>query len=250
MLKFIKLKIYVTFLYFYLQCKIFAVPLQYQTKTNSINHLKKITTMKKNLLNQVENKKAANAIVTKSKKQLKGYISSPFAGANILNKGYKGDFSKLSEYGVNCEDFIFVGKILLQHQKENANLFASTRYPFNLDLFQKDSKGRFCYEFKSKKVPIWGTDIVNVSPKGYIYLKPIKNNITDLYNAFTIIAKNVMYCAIDTRKLEEKEHKAEIKSKETLKRAKSVIFEIFGENSKTFTDAEILEKYNKIKATK
>lgn len=206
--------------------------------------------MKKNVFNQVENKKAANAIVTNSKKQFKGYISSPFAGANILNKGYKGDFSKLAENDINCEDVLFVGKVLLEYQKTHANFFVNTRYPFNLDIFPKDSKGRFCYECKSKKMPVWGLDIVNVSPKGYIYLKPIKNNIADLYNAFSGIAKDILYNAIDLRKLNEKEQKAEIKAKETFKKAKSVIFEIFGDYAKTFTDNEILEKYNKIKATK
>lgn len=151
-----------------------------------------------------------NEVVTKSRNELKNAFKNPFVIINALNKAAKGDFSKLK----NCEGLTFdnvkaVAKVV--------KTLHGNRYAFDTCLFPKDSKGRFCRVSKSKVMPKFGFDLVDVNEKGFSYLKPIALNEIAFYNAFVAIAKAEISKAEKARKKAEKE--AEKAAKATLSKA-------------------------------
>lgn len=151
-----------------------------------------------------------NEVVTNGRNELKDVFNNPFVIINALNKAAKGDFSKMK----NCEGLTF------ENVKAVANVVKTlhgNRYAFDTCLLRKDSKGRFCRTSKSKVMPIWGFDIVDVNEKGYTYLKPIALNEIAYYNAFVVIAKGEISKTEKARKKAEKE--AEKAAKATLSKA-------------------------------
>ena len=101
-----------------------------------------------------------NEVVTSSRNELKNAFKNPFVIINALNKAAKGDFSKLK----NCEGLTFdnvkaVAKVV--------KTLHGNRYAFDVCLLRKDSKGRFCRMSKSKIMPKFGFDLVDVSEKGF-----------------------------------------------------------------------------------
>lgn len=188
-----------------------------------------------------------NEIVTSGREELKDTFENPFVIINALNKAVKGDFSKLK----NCEGLTY------ESVKEVANVVKtlhSNRYAFDVCLFRKDSKGRFCRISKAKVMPKWGFDLVDVNEKGYMYLKPIALNEIAYYNAFVAIAKAEISKAEKARKKAEKE--AEKAAKATLskaqKKAKSANNKAYKELCARFYKGEICaeefaEKAEKLK---
>jgi regulator of protease activity HflC (stomatin/prohibitin superfamily) len=151
-----------------------------------------------------------NEVVTNGRNELKDTFSNPFVIINALNKAAKGDFSKMK----NCEGITF------ENVKAVANVVKTlhdNRYAFDACLLRKDSKGRFCRVSKSKTMPIWGYDIIDVNKKGFSYLKPIALNEIAFYNAFIAIAKAEISKEEKARKKAEKE--AEKAAKATLSKA-------------------------------
>lgn len=148
-----------------------------------------------------------NEVVTNSREELKNVFKNPFVIINALNKAAKGDFSKMK----NCEGLTFEN---VQAVAKVVKTLHNNRYAFDTCLLRKDSKGRFCRVSKSKVMPIWGFDIVDVNEKGFSYLKPIALNEIAYYNAFVALAKAEISKAEKARKKAEKE--AEKAAKATL----------------------------------
>lgn len=198
--------------------------------------------MKKNINYSVSE---FNEVVTNSRNELKNAFKNPFVIINALNKAAKGDFSKMK----NCEGLTF------ENVKAVANVVKTlhgNRYAFDTCLLRKDSKGRFCRVSKSKAMPIWGFDIVDVNEKGFSYLKPIALNEIAYYNAFVALAKAEISKAEKARKKAEKE--AEKAAKATLskqqKKAKSANEKAYKELCAKFYKGEICAEEFAEKAAK
>lgn len=175
-----------------------------------------------------------NEVVTNGRNELKDVFNNPFVIINALNKAAKGDFSKMK----NCDGLTF------ENVKSVANVVKTlhgNRYAFDVCLLRKDSKGRFCRISKSKVMPIWGYDIIDVNEKGFSYLKPIALNEIAFYNAFVAIAKAEISKAEKARKKAAKE--AEKAAKATLskaqKKAKSANEKAYKELCAKFYKGEI-----------
>lgn len=151
-----------------------------------------------------------NEVVINGRQELRDTFNNPFVIINALNKAAKGDFSKMK----NCEGLTFEN---VQAVAKVVKTLHGNRYAFDTCLLCKDSKGRFCRISKSKVMPKWGTDLVDVNEKGYTYLKPIALNEIAYYNAFAAIAKAEVMKAEKARKQAEKE--AEKAAKATLSKA-------------------------------
>lgn len=151
-----------------------------------------------------------NEVVTKSRAELNDAFKSPFVILNNLNKAAKGDLSKIKNCeGLTFEDVKAVAKVVKTLHKN--------RYAFDTCLLRKDSKGRFCRVSKSKVMPKFGFDLVDVNEKGFAYLRPIALNEIAFYNAFVAIAKGEVSKAAKARKKAAKE--AEKAAKATLSKA-------------------------------
>lgn len=175
-----------------------------------------------------------NEVVTNGRNELKDTFNNPFVIINALNKAVKGDFSKMK----NCEGLTFEN---VKAVAKVVKTLHENRYAFDTCLLQKDSKGRFCRIAKSKTMPKWGFDLVDVNEKGYTYLKPIALNEIAYYNAFVAIAKAEISKAEKARKKAEKE--AEKAAKATLskaqKKAKSANEKAYKDLCKKFYKGEI-----------
>lgn len=101
-------------------------------------------------------------------------------------------------------------------------------------------------------MPIWGFDLVDISEKGYVFLKPIALNEIAYYNAFVALAKAEISKAEKARKKAEKE--AEKAAKATLskaqKRAKSANEKAYKELCNKFYKGEICAEEFAEKAAK
>lgn len=188
-----------------------------------------------------------NEVVTSGREELKDVFSNPFVIINALNKAAKGDFSKMK----NCEGLTFEN---VQAVAKVIKSLHGNRYAFDTCLLRKDSKGRFCRISKSKVMPKWGFDLVDISEKGFLYLKPIALNEIAYYNAFVALAKAEISKAEKARKKAEKE--AEKAAKATLskaqKKAKSANEKAYKELCAKFYKGEICaeefaEKANALK---
>lgn len=151
-----------------------------------------------------------NEVVVNGRNELKDTFNNPFVIINALNKAAKGDFSKMK----NCEGLTFEN---VKAVAKVVKTLHGNRYAFDACLLRKDSKGRFCRISKSKVMPKWGTDLVDVNEKGYTYLKPIALNGIAFYNAFVAIAKAEISKAEKARKKAEKD--AEKAANATLSKA-------------------------------
>ena len=126
--------------------------------------------------------KEFNAIVKGAKVEINGIFKSPFVVVNLLNKAAKGDYLKIDGCNIGKDNLAKVAKVLKSMHNE--------RYAFNLDLLDKDNKGRFCAIATSKTMPIWDYQLIDIIPnKGYKYYKPLQCSINAIFNAFAKIAK-------------------------------------------------------------
>lgn len=183
-----------------------CISLHCDLKQNSIN-FKTFTIMATNFNYSV---REFQEVVTSGRTELRDTFNSPFVILNNLNKAAKGDFSKIKNCtGLTCEKVKEVAKVVKTLHKN--------RYAFDTCLLRKDSKGRFCRVSKSKVMPKFGFDLVDVNEKGFSFLKPIALNEIAFYNAFAAIAKGEVSKAGKERKKAEKE--AEKAAKATLSKA-------------------------------
>ena len=159
--------------------------------------------MKKNVFSTKE----FNEVVKGAKVELNGIFKSPFIVVNLLNKAAKGDFSKVEGCNVSKENLSKVAKVLKGMHND--------RYAFNLDLLEKDNKGRFCSVATSKNLPSWNYQLINIIPnKGYKYYKPLQCSINSIFNAFAKVAKVEIKDIENTQKAAEKAQKSAAKVRE------------------------------------
>lgn len=120
---------------------------------------------------EITNKKAVN-ITSKAASNDAKHISIMYY-VNQLNKLYRKN-----EYvdNTNICDF---GKMV--------HTLHTGKEPYTAYLFVKDSNSRPCYKVISKKCPKWGYDIVDVSPKGWEYLRPVTMSLSGLITAYRYI---------------------------------------------------------------
>lgn len=138
--------------------------------------------------------KEFNAIVKSAKVELNGTFKSPFVVCNLLNKAAKGDFSKVAGVeGLTRENLSKVAGVIKGMH--------GGRYAFDMSIFEKDYKGRFCTTSKAKEI---GTpdyyDINGFSALVYtdnkgreiiegVLYTPISLTINGVFNAFAKAAK-------------------------------------------------------------
>lgn len=152
--------------------------------------------MKNQIFSTISAKEFTN-VVGEGRKELKTTFSSPFAIVNLLNKVAKGDMSKVKD----CEGLTYEN---IKNVSKFVKALHAGRYAFDCVIFPKDSKGRFCTIAKTKKMPKFGVDLVDVNVEGFQYYQPIALNVTAFYNAFAKAAKVEIKAAEKAKKEEEK----------------------------------------------
>ena len=196
------------------------------------------TTKNNAVITAKENAKNVKENVKNAKSELKNVLTSAFAGINYLNKVVSGKIGGglLSE-GMNVES---VKKVAGELKKIHGG-----RYAFTADILPKDRHGRICTRERSKCMPIWENDLIDIVNGKYVYLRPCSNGITiqKLFAVFSDIVK--ANAAAKVAKAKANEKAAKKAAKENHMRA--VVLSVFGEYAKTFTTEQIKEKYNIIK---
>ena len=179
-------------------------------------------------------------IVKGAKTEINGVFKSPFVVVNLLNKAAKGDFSKIDGCGISSDNLAKVAKVCKSLHTE--------RYAFDLSLFEKDGKGRFCTLCKLPKAFVYDTegDAITYTYKGgeivgTSYMKPISCTINGVFAAFAKVAKVDI---VETEKAEkaaqrEAEKAAKKAKKEYEKMKKGVISDY---NKGMITEASLAEK--------
>lgn len=184
-------------------------------------------------------------IVKGATKEINGVFKSPFVVVNLLNKAAKGDFSKIEGCTFTPENLAKVAKV--------CKSLHGGRYAFDLCLFEKDSRGRFCTLCKLPKAFVYDTDgdaITYTYKGGEIvgtnYMKPIACTINGVFAAFAKVAKIDI---TETEKAEKAAQKAAEKAakdakKEYEKMKKGVIADY---NKGMFGEAVLAEKLAQLK---
>ena len=199
--------------------------------------------MKKNVNNAVvtakENAKNVNNNVKNAKSELKNVLTSAFAGINYLNKVVSG---KIGGGLLPSDMDITSVKVIASELKK----IHGGRYAFTADVLTKDKNGRICTHERSKHMPIWEYQLIDIINGKYEYLRPCSAGIT-IQKLFAVFADIVKAdAAAKVAKAKADAAAAKVASNE--KRMKDVVFSVFGELANTFTDEQIKEKYNIIKA--
>lgn len=200
--------------------------------------------------------KEFGTIAKGAKVELNGIFKSPFVVVNLLEKAAKGDFSKVANCAVlTCENVSKVASVLKG--------ITNNKKAFDLDIFSKDSKGRFCYGYT--KTNVSNTDICDVlngqicfDAKGreifvndkneYIAFNPIPCTILGVFNAFAKYAKVDITTSEKAAKESKKAAKKAAKAAKEMEKAKKAVFAVFGEIANTFDNDTIMLKYKAIKA--
>lgn len=142
--------------------------------------------MKNYVFSSVEN---FNAVNKAAKSELNGIFKNPFVVINMLNKAYKGDYNKIANCeGLSRENFVMVAKVLKGMHKYSMPF--AYDFLFCSGICKKDNAGRLCVIAKSKKMPKFGFDLVDVNTEGFLYLKPVTCSIISIYNVFAKAAKS------------------------------------------------------------
>lgn len=199
--------------------------------------------MKKNMNNAVntakENAKNVNNSVKNAKCELNSVLTSAFAGINYLNKVVSGKIGG----GLLPEnmDISSIKAVAAELKKIHGG-----RYAFTADVLRKDNNGRICTCERSKKMPIWDYQLINIINGKYEYLRPCSAGITvgKLFAVFADIVKADAAAKVAKAKADA----AAAKVAANKKQMKDIVYKVFGELANTFTDAQIEEKYNIIKA--
>jgi hypothetical protein len=199
--------------------------------------------MKKNVNNAVttakNNAKNVNNNVKSAKNELKNVLTSAFAGINFLNKVVSGKIGGgLLPSGMSVDNIKFVAAELKK--------IHGGRYAFTADVLTKDNKGRICTRERSRKMPVWDFQLVDIVSGKYEYLRPCSAGIT-IQKLFAVFA-DIVKADAAAKVAKAKADAATAKVAANKKQKRDVVFAVFGELANTFTDAQIEEKYNIIKA--
>lgn len=199
--------------------------------------------MKKNMNNAVntakENAKNVNNNVKNAKGELRNVLTSAFAGINYLNKVVSGKIGGgLLPTGMDVTSIKAVASELKK--------IHGGRYAFTADVLTKDNKGRICTRERSKRMPVWEYQLLDIVNGKYVYLRPCSAGIKieKLFATFADIVKADAAAKVAKAKADA----AAAKVAANKKQMKDVVYAVFGEYANTFTDAQIEEKYNIIKA--
>lgn len=199
--------------------------------------------MRKNLKNAVTtakvNAKNVNENVKNAKGELKNVLTSAFAGINYLNKVVSGKIGGgLLPAGMDVTSIKAVASELKK--------IHGGRYAFTADVLTKDKKGRICTRERSKRMPIWDYQLQDIVNGKYVYLRPCSAGIKieKLFATFADIVKADAAAKVAKAKADA----AAAKVAANKKQMRDVVYAVFGEYANTFTDAQIEEKYNIIKA--
>lgn len=199
--------------------------------------------MKKNMNNAVntakENAKNVNNNVKNAKGELRNVLTSAFAGINYLNKIASGKIGGgLLPAGM---DVTSIKKVANELKKIHGG-----RYAFTADVLTKDKNGRICTRERSKRMPVWEYQLLDIVNGKYVYLRPCSAGIKieKLFATFADIVKADAAAKVAKAKADA----AAAKVAANKKQMKDVVYAVFGEYANTFTDAQIEEKYNIIKA--
>lgn len=196
--------------------------------------------MKKQVKNAVivakENQKNVNNAVTTGRKELSNLFTSAFVGINLFNRIVDG--RAFVPEGVNVEGLKAVSKSLKSIHGQSKGFCA--------DVLPRDRYGRICTTERTRKMPSWECDLIDIQRGMYVYLRPVSEGctFTRLYNEFGRIVKAHAAAAVSAAKAEQSAAKAAAE----LRKMRAVVSEIFGEYVKNFSESEIREKYAKIKA--
>jgi hypothetical protein len=199
--------------------------------------------MKKNVKNAVttakDNAKSVNDNVKNAKSELKNVLTSAFAGINYLNKVVSGKIGGgLLPAGM---DVTCIKAVASELKKIHGG-----RYAFTADVLTKDNKGRICTIERSRIMPVWDYQLINIINGKYEYLRPCSAGIT-IQKLFAVFA-GIVKADAAAKVAKAKADAAAAKVAANKKQMKDVVFAVFGEFANTFTDKEIEEKYNIIKA--
>jgi hypothetical protein len=199
--------------------------------------------MKKNVNNAVvtarENAKNVNNNVKCAKGELKNVLTSAFAGINYLNKVVSGKIGGgLLAEGMNVASIKAVASELKK--------IHGGRYAFTADVLKKDNKGRICTRERSRKMPVWDYQLIDIINGKYEYLRPCSAGIT-IQKLFAVFA-DIVKADAAAKVAKAKADAAIAKVAANKKQMHDVVFAVFGELANTFTDEQIKEKYNIIKA--
>lgn len=199
--------------------------------------------MKKNLNNAVntaiENKKNVNNVVKNANIELKNVLTSVFVGINYLNKVVSGKVGGgLLPVGM---DITSIKAVAVELKKIHGG-----RYAFTADLLTKDNNGRICTRERSRRMPVWDYQLINIINGKYEYLRPCSAGIT-IQKLFAVFA-GIVKADAAAKVAKAKADAAAAKVAANKKQMKDVVFAVFGELANTFTDEQIKEKYNIIKA--
>ena len=199
--------------------------------------------MKKNMNNAVttanNNVKNVNNNVKNAKSELKNVLTSAFAGINYLNKVVSEKIGGgLLADGMDVTSIKLVASELKK--------IHGGRYAFTADILIKDNKGRICTRERSRRMPIWDYQLLDIVNGKYEYLRPCSAGITNqkLFSVFADIVKADAAAKVAKAKADA----AAAKVAANKEQMKNVVFAVFGELANTFTDEQIREKYNIIKA--
>lgn len=199
-------------------------------------------------------KKGQKAIVTLTK--------SPFAIIKSLNNRLKETGKTTFIEGLGNIDLSGVHVVADQLKAINP----AARYAFNVDVFTKDYKGRFCERvaYKGNERPARdgqivtdkGRELVTDETGNTIMLRPVVCTEAGMFNAFVRIA-GVYVKAEDTAsrqaakeaKAAAKAEKAAQKAAAKVKAARAVVEAAFGsEYTDTMSDTDVLKRAELIKA--
>ena len=199
--------------------------------------------MKKNINNAVttakDNAKSVNNNVKNAKSELKNVLTSAFAGINYLNKIVGGKIGGgLLPAGMDITNIKAVASELKK--------IHGGRYAFTADVLTKDKNGRICTQERTRRMPIWDYQLINIVNGKYEYLRPCSAGIT-IQKLFAVFA-DIVKADAAAKVAKAKAADAAAKVAASKKLMKDVVFAVFGELANTFTDEQIEEKYNIIKA--
>lgn len=196
--------------------------------------------MKKNQTNAVnvakENLKNVNNAVSTGRKELSNIFTSAFVGINLFNKIVDG--RAFVPEGVDVAGLKAVSKALKGIHGQSKGFCA--------DVLPRDRYGRICTTERTRRLPAWDFDLIDIQRGMYVYLRPVSEGctFTRLYNEFGRIVKEHAAAAVADAKAEQKAAKAAAE----LRKMRAVVADVFGEYAKHFSESEIREKYAKIKA--
>lgn len=199
--------------------------------------------MGKNINNAVntarENAKNVNNNVKNAKSELNNVLTSAFTGINFLNKVVSGKIGGgLLPAGMDVSSIKAVASELKK--------IHGGRYAFTADLLKKDNNGRICTVERTKHMPIWNFQLIDIVNGKYEYLRPCSEGIK-IQKLFAVFA-DIVKADAAAKVAQAKADAAAAKVVANKKHMRDVVFAVFGEFANTFTEEQIEEKYNIIKA--